>query len=361
MRRPEDLAFLYQHADFSAFLDHFRFAVLALRDVQDVHDVALDLFRELAAQNVVYAEVIFSAAIFVRAGMRLDELLAAVASAEETALGERTANADGLVVPRYNIVVDVVRNFGAGAAERLVADLVRLGHPRVVGIHLGGDEVAFPAADFAAAFARAREAGLGCAAHAGEAAGASVWDAIDRLGVQRSVIRSGGSGAHRQLVRRRITLRLPTSTQHGGRRRSPCTRSRRWFAGVAVTLRRRSSFFDGDLSASCGSCLGPGLLLDVVHGFAVAGLEELYPQPNGRAAAGSRDAVDQRTNSEMILPAKKCPYPAPVVVTALGFGMHAGLRQARQRFLCSGVSVAGCCPFRSATAMSLESTGAGAA
>jgi len=297
MRRPEDLAFLYQHADFSAFLDHFRFVVLALRDVQDVHDVALDLFRELAAQNVVYAEVIFSAAIFVRAGMRLDELLAAVASAEETALGEQTANADGIVVPRYNIVVDVVRNFGAATAERLVAELVHIGHPRVVGSHLGGDEVAFPAADFAAAFACAREAGLGCAAHAGEAAGArSVWDAIDRLGVQRigHGIRSLEDPALiAELVRRRITLEVcPTSNLCTGVVRDlalhPLAALLR--AGVAVTLGADDpSFFDTDLERElwlAHSVLG--LPLDVVHGFAVAGLEASF-LPAAERAARRRD------------------------------------------------------------------------
>jgi adenosine deaminase len=293
LRRPEDLGFLYQHADFGAFLDHFRFAVLALRDVQDVHDVALDLFRELAAQNVVYAEVIFSAAIFVRAGMPLDELLAAVAAAEETALGERGSNAEGILSPRYNLVIDVVRNFGSEAARRLVTDLARLAHPRVVGVHLGGDEVGFPAADFETAFAVAREAGLGCAAHAGEAAGApSVWDAIDRLGAQRI-----GHGIRSledpvlvaELVRRRITLEVcPTSNLRTGvvsdlaAHPLPALLD----AGIAVTLGADDpSFFDTNLETELWLAHTVlGLPLDVVHGFAVAGLEASFLTETERAA-----------------------------------------------------------------------------
>ena len=181
-RTAEDLAFLYQHANFTEFLEHFRFAVLALRDVQDVHDVALDLCQELSAQNVVYAEVIFSAGIFMRQGMPLEELLAATSEAADAA--GRDAGPAGEA--RYNFTIDLVRNFGPEFAVHTAEALGRAAHPRVVGVHLGGDEVRFPAALFATAFHVAREAGLGRAAHAGETAGAdSIWDAVARLGVQR--------------------------------------------------------------------------------------------------------------------------------------------------------------------------------
>lgn len=165
-----DLAWLFRHESFDEFLDHFRFVITSLRDAQDVHDVARDLFEELRAQNVVYAEVLFSAAVFLQRGMPWDELLGAVCEAD----------------PGYNLVIDLVRNFGAKFAVQQVEQLARDPHPRVVGVHLGGDEVRFPARDFATPFALAREAGLGRAAHAGEADGAaSVRDALDVLDVQR--------------------------------------------------------------------------------------------------------------------------------------------------------------------------------
>ncbi len=169
-RRAEDLAWLFEHDSFDAFLEHFRFVITRLRDEQDVHDVACDLFAELRAQNVVYAEVLFSAAVFVQQGLPWDALLAAVSEAD----------------PDSNIVVDLVRNFGPDVALQQVEALAHLAHPRVVGIHLGGDEVGFPARQFETAFRVAREAGLGCAAHAGEADGASsVRDAVELLGATR--------------------------------------------------------------------------------------------------------------------------------------------------------------------------------
>jgi adenosine deaminase len=172
-QRPEDLAWLYHHDDLAAFLDHFRFAVTQLQDVQDVHDVAHDLFESLASQNVVHAEVLFSAAIFVRQGMAWEELLAAV---EEAA---RAVSLD------MKIVVDLVRNFGPEFAQQQVETLAKLGRESVVGIHLGGDEPGFPASLFTHAFQRAHEAGFGLAAHAGEGAGADSVQQALALGVQR--------------------------------------------------------------------------------------------------------------------------------------------------------------------------------
>ncbi len=183
LRRPEDVAWLFHHDSFVDFLEHFRFVVTSLRDVQDVHDVARDLFEELAAQQVLYAEVLFSAAIFVRLGMPWDELLAAVSEAEAAVLEPRRR---GGSLPRYNLVLDLVRNFGPEFAAAQVEEIAKRAHPRVVGVHLGGDEVNFPARLFAAAYARAGEAGLGRAAHAGEGAGAaSVREAVEELQVTR--------------------------------------------------------------------------------------------------------------------------------------------------------------------------------
>jgi adenosine deaminase len=172
---------LFHHESFAEFLDHFRFVVTSLRTVEDVHDVALDLFEDLVSQNVVYAEVLFSAAIFVRMGMPWKELFAAV---DEAAAHVESRAPGG--TRRFHLVVDLVRNFGADFAREQVRELARLAPPRVVGVHLGGDEVAFPARWFEAAYADARGAGLGCAAHAGEAAGAeSVWEALRVLQVSR--------------------------------------------------------------------------------------------------------------------------------------------------------------------------------
>ena len=285
VRRPEDLEFLYRHASFDEFLEHFRFAVTSLRDVDDVHAVAGDLFAELAAQHVVYAEVIFSAAIFLALGMPLDELLAAV---DEAAVAHERPGET-----RYNLVVDLVRNFGPEKAEHLVGELARAGHARVVGVHLGGDEVGFPARMFERAFRRAGEAGFGLAAHAGEGDGpASVREAIERLGVRRI-----GHGVRsvedpllvRDLAAGGVTLELcPTSNVRTGVvsaiARHPLPVLVR--AGVRATLGADDpSFFDTDLTREMLLVHTElGLSLEEVDRLTDAGIESAFVPDSERSA-----------------------------------------------------------------------------
>jgi adenosine deaminase len=80
----------------------------------------------------------------------------------------------------------MVRNLGEAAAFEDLALAERSRAYRVVGVGLGGDERNFPARDFKATFARARQMGLRTTAHAGEAAGAeSIVDAVELLGAER--------------------------------------------------------------------------------------------------------------------------------------------------------------------------------
>jgi adenosine deaminase len=68
----------------------------------------------------------------------------------------------------------------AERAEAIARRLAEDRHPYVVGFNLAGDEAGFPAAQFAAAYAIAHAAGLGCTIHAGEHAGpASVRAALE--------------------------------------------------------------------------------------------------------------------------------------------------------------------------------------
>jgi adenosine deaminase len=124
----------------------------------------------------------------------------------------------------------------------------------VVGIHLGGDEAAYPARQFVDAFRIARQAGLGVAAHAGEGDGAaSVRDAIEQLGVQRvghGVRAVEDPGLVREIASRGVTLEVcPTSNQRTGVVPDIEQHPLRRFleAGVRVTIGSDDpSYFDTD-------------------------------------------------------------------------------------------------------------------
>lgn len=292
LRSEADVAWLFRHASFSEFLDHFRFVVTSWRDVQDVHDVALDLFEDLCRQNVVYAEVLFSAAIFHRQGMPWDELLDAVARARQTAVSAwQRQQPAATLAPRLHLLLDLVRNFGPEYALQQVEYLAASRPPDVVGIHLGGDEAGFPARLFSEAFRVAAAVGLGCAAHAGEGDGpGSVRAAVEELGVTRvgHGIRSvEDPGLLQELARRDIALEVcPTSNLRTGvvARLAEHPLPQLLEAGIRVTIGSDDpSFFDTDTTSE----------LQLVHEVFGLGLETIDALVDNGLRASFQEASEK--------------------------------------------------------------------
>jgi len=166
----------YAWAGFGGFLAAYDRVAALYRTAQDDAALAEAVLRACAAEGVIYAEVFLSPD---HAGPeRWDEHLAAVSAGAEAA-----EDATGIVA---RFIPLCVRHLGPEAARRAATLAARAAHPRVVGFGMAGDERCFAAADFAPAFAIAREAGLGLTAHAGEFGGPdSVRAALDALGVAR--------------------------------------------------------------------------------------------------------------------------------------------------------------------------------
>ncbi len=100
--------------------------------------------------------------------------------------GLRAGSADGL--PPVGLCVSLKRTQSSSDALDLVERLIELRRPRVVALSIDGNEAAAGRTGprFAAAFARARAAGLHCCAHAGESSGPEgVRDALEYLGAER--------------------------------------------------------------------------------------------------------------------------------------------------------------------------------
>jgi len=97
----------------------------------------------------------------------------------------REAEQDG--GPTFGLCVSMSRTSSGPAADELVARVVELAHPRVVGISIDGNEAGGSHNErFAPAFDRARRAGLRLCAHAGESGGAEgVREAVELLGAER--------------------------------------------------------------------------------------------------------------------------------------------------------------------------------
>ena len=220
----------YEFGDFAGFIEGFKNAVRRLQQPEHYRLAATALFDSLAAQGVVYAEVIFSAGVVLWKGQDLDEVWAAL----------REAAAEAPLRVRWN--ADVIRRFGAEPAEQVAAWAVRRASEGIVSFGIGGDETSCPAAEFTRAVAIAREAGLKFTPHAGETSTAENIREMVELGADRigHGIRAVNDPELLALLRdRAIPLEVcPTSNVRTGAVPSLAAHPLRalYDAGVTVTL-----------------------------------------------------------------------------------------------------------------------------
>lgn len=170
----EEAEKLYLYEDFLGFLRAFGQVTKRLQDAEDFGLIATDMVNCLASQGVRHAEVYISFNHILRSKTTTIE---AVMSAVETAR-MRGEKEHGITI---FWIVDAVRQFGLEEATLVLHKAVELRAtmPSIIGIGIGGNEAAGPAAHFCELFAEAKRSGLRITAHAGEAVPAfSVWDAL---------------------------------------------------------------------------------------------------------------------------------------------------------------------------------------
>lgn len=188
--------------------------------------------RDLARQNIIYAEAFYAPASFAREDLSVQHITEAVRKGLSRVAGTEVT-----------LTSDFARNNGPEEALAALPALAEVRDLGVVGIGLGGSEQRVPPEPFAPVFARARELGLRTRAHAGEAAGAgSIWGAIRALRVERI---GHGTRAHEDerlldyLAEQRIPLEMcPLSNLRTGVVRSICEHPLRRYLerGIPVTV-----------------------------------------------------------------------------------------------------------------------------
>ncbi len=165
----------FEYTDFSQFIKTWSWKNQFLREYEDFTLIAEVTARDLASQNIRYAEMFFSPSLFVRYGLEVQRLAEAVRTGLDRVRGITVA-----------MIADLVRDYGPKAEARTLAQLKEVKDRGVIGIGIGGSEDRFPPEPFAPVFREARRLGFRTNAHAGEAAGAeSIWEAIRRLQAER--------------------------------------------------------------------------------------------------------------------------------------------------------------------------------
>jgi aminodeoxyfutalosine deaminase len=169
---------LYRFTDFAHFIEVWVTTTNVMRTADDFRRITLDYAAEAAGHGAVYLEAIFSPIERVARGVGWEELFEGYCDGAQQAFEQH-----GVVV---RLTPDAYRGAPTDAVEQLARYAVKYSDRGVVGLGLGGAEQAVPAAQYAKAFAIARDGGLGAVPHAGESAGpASIRETIDALGADR--------------------------------------------------------------------------------------------------------------------------------------------------------------------------------
>ncbi|HEY32147.1 MAG TPA: adenosine deaminase [Dehalococcoidia bacterium] len=165
----------FNYRDFPHFMETWVWRNQFLREYEDFTFIAEAVARDLANQNILYAEVTFAPSDFARHGLETQKLAEAIRN--------------GLYqVPDVEIalIADLVRSRELDNAARNLAEINEVRSLGIIGITIGGSEQDYPAEPFADIYERARQLGFHTSAHAGEAAGPeSIWGAIRSLKVDR--------------------------------------------------------------------------------------------------------------------------------------------------------------------------------
>ncbi|OEU91378.1 adenosine deaminase [Streptomyces oceani] len=177
---PAALAEFFTFRDFAHFVELYLSVVDLIRDASDVRLLTYEIARDMARQQVRYAELTVTPFSSVRRGIPDAAFVEAIEDAR------RAAERDLGVVLRWTF--DIPGEAGLPAAEETlrIATDSRLGADGLVSFGLGGPEQGVPRAQFKPYFDQAIAAGLHSVPHAGETTGPeTVWDALTSLRAER--------------------------------------------------------------------------------------------------------------------------------------------------------------------------------
>jgi aminodeoxyfutalosine deaminase len=175
---PEALADYFTFTDFAHFIEVYLSVVDLIRTPEDVRLLTYEVARDMARQNIRYAELTVTPFSSTRRGIDERAFMEAIEDARRSAAAELGV--------QLRWCFDIPGEAGLEAAEETTRLAVELGPEGLVSFGLGGPEIGVPRPQFKPYFDRARAAGLRSVPHAGETTGPqTVWDALTELGAER--------------------------------------------------------------------------------------------------------------------------------------------------------------------------------
>lgn len=160
------------------YLRCFDFPISVLQTAESITYATYSLYRKLAGQGILYAEVRFAPQQHIRQGLSQEQVvLAAIAGLEMAKRETRIAG---------QLILCAMRGKNTTPLNKETIDLAAsLLGKGVCGVDLAGAEALYPNDDYMEEFKMARELSLPITIHSGEASGAqSVWTAL-KMGAAR--------------------------------------------------------------------------------------------------------------------------------------------------------------------------------
>ncbi|KIF77013.1 adenosine deaminase [Streptomyces sp. 150FB] len=175
---PEALVDYFSFTDFAHFIEVYLSVVDLIRTPEDVRLLTFEIARDMARQNIRYAELTVTPFSSTSRGIPEDAFMEAIEDAR------KAAEAELGVVLRW--CFDIPGEAGLAAAEETARLAVDLRPEGLVAFGLGGPEIGVPRPQFKPYFDRAIDAGLHSVPHAGETTGPeTIWDALTALRAER--------------------------------------------------------------------------------------------------------------------------------------------------------------------------------
>ncbi|MEU8238758.1 adenosine deaminase [Actinoplanes missouriensis] len=175
---PERLAEYFEFRDFAHFIEVYLSVVDLIRDAEDVRLLTYEIGRELARQQVRYAELTITPYSSVRRGIPAPAFCEAIEDARTGAARDFGVN--------LRWCFDIPGEAGLASAEETLRIALEERPDGLISFGLGGPEIGVPRPQFKPYFDKARAAGLHSVPHAGETTGPeTIWDAVRELGAER--------------------------------------------------------------------------------------------------------------------------------------------------------------------------------
>ena len=167
----------YNFHDLQSFLDLYYAGCDVLRDRRDFYALAMAYFTRAHADHVVHAELFFDPQTHTARGIPMEVVISGLRDAMDDALR------------RYGITSELILCFLRHLSEEDAFTTLDEAMPfrrEFIGVGLDSGEKGNPPEKFARVYAKARDLGLRCVAHAGEEGPAAyITSALDVLKVER--------------------------------------------------------------------------------------------------------------------------------------------------------------------------------